>query len=261
MATMTDPAQELGEIAKRLAQGSSHPGARFLAEQFGVKAWSTDFYRIITCILERADLVATIVGRSTLDDEVRSNALNEVEQFKAAFALGPLHNAWNNAGHGLTIMRDHGRPIQYLTQTVRAEVSYPKLNSEEVTELLSLVDAYLAELNEEDVPEFVRQAIRDGLTRFKFQLQHLGWMGSGYLLAAFREVLLVYEDSSRQLAANDLDAGAVLKGLGAILTKFKTTVESAKGWADAAQTVWKAYQVGTSIATPLLLTWAGIKGG
>jgi hypothetical protein len=205
--------------------------------------------------VERAYLVARIVDRSSLDDEVKRNALAEVDAFKSGFALSPLSNPWNHAGQGMTIMKDHGRPIQYLSQTVRAEVSYPRLAPEEVAELVELIDAYLAELADEDVPEFVRQSIRDGLHRFKFQLQKIGWMGSGYLLEAFREVMFAYDEVNRHATSPDLNASAALKGLWLILTKFKTTVETAKGWADAGNTVWKVYKVGSAVATPFLLTW------
>jgi hypothetical protein len=261
MATMTDPAQELGEIASRLTSGSNKAGALFLADQFMVEAWSTDFYRILTCIVERADLVSSIISRSTLDVGVKRNALEEVEQFKSAFTLGPLSSAWNNSGHGLSLMKDHGRPIQYLSPTVRAEVSYPKLTKEEVAELVSLIDAYLASMDGEGGPEFVRQAIRDGLSRFRFQLMHIGWMGSGYVLATFREVMFVYQESQRQFTASEIDERKALSGLWAILKQFKVTIDTAKDWTDTGDSLWKAYQLTSAFATPFLLTWTGGGGG
>ena len=85
--------------------------------------------KIVACILGRADLVATIVENSTMDDVHKKNALNDLAQFKQGFTGNPLRQAWNNGGCGLPIMRDHGRPLQYLSPTVRAEVRYLKLSN------------------------------------------------------------------------------------------------------------------------------------
>lgn len=256
MATITDPARELGEIAHRLTVGSSHTGAALLAEQFGVPNWSTELMRIIASIMERADLVARIVRQSDMDEDHKNSALEHLAGFKGGFTGASLNNHWNNAGHGLTIMKDHGGPIQFLSQTVRPYVKYPKLTEEEVAELIEAIDIYLSEITKSDEgPDFVRQAIVDGLTSFRFQLEKLGWMGAGYALASFREVVAVYEMSHRHLSSeHDLDAEAVLKGFGAILTSFKTKVEKAKAWKDTAETVWSLYGLASRAAVPLLLT-------
>ncbi|WP_269218946.1 hypothetical protein [Brevundimonas vesicularis] len=113
MAAITDPARELGEIAKRLAVGTSAKGAQFLAEQFGVSAWSTPFYRILACILERADLVASIVRRSGMDDDHKEDALAHLEGFKSAFHGTSLVNQWSHQGCGLTLIQQHGQPVQF----------------------------------------------------------------------------------------------------------------------------------------------------
>lgn len=255
MVSVTDPARELAEIAERLTQGSSAPGEKFLAEKFGVEPWSTDFVKIIACILERADHVATVVENSSMDEDHKKNALNDLSQFKEGFIGNSLRQAWNHAGCGLPLMKDHGRPLQYLSPTVRAEVRYPKLSDAEVAEFLELIDAYVEELElSEEGPEFVRQAIRDGLAAFRFRLEKIGWMGSGYALVAFREVMMVYEASKFQFSdTGNVDSSDLLRGLWGILTKFKKKSDEAKSWGDTAESIWKIYQLGTSVATPLLL--------
>lgn len=256
MTAVTDPARELAEIAERLTQSSSSPGETFLPAQFGVEPWSTDFVKIIGCILERADLVGRIVQQSTaMDDDHKTSALNDLAQFKQGFTGTALRVAWNQAGGGLPIMKDHGRPIQYLAPIVRAEVRYPKLSDAEIVEFLDLIDAYVEELKKSDEgPEFVRQSILDGLAAFRFQLEKIGWVGSGYALSAFREVMIVYEASKFQFSdTGNVDSSAVLKGLWNILTKFKKAADEAKGWSDTAESAWKLYQLGSSVATPLLL--------
>lgn len=257
MANVTDPARELGEIATKLTVSSSQVGSQFLAKQFGVAEWSTDFMRIVACIMERADLVARIVRQSEhLDDDHKDNAIQHLAHFKAGFVGGSLNNHWNTSGHGLTAMKDHGGTIQFLSQTVRPVVKYPKLTESETAEFIEAIDQYLAAVGDSDEgPAFVRQAIIDGLTAFRFQLDMLGWMGSGYALSAFREVVEVYE-MSRSVYDNtaNLDAEAVLGGLYKILKSFKTKVDEAKGWKDAGESVWNLYGVASRIATPLLLT-------
>lgn len=255
MATLTDPARELGDIAQRLASGADAKGAKFLADAFGVEVWSTSFFKIISCILERADLVADIVRRSDMDEDQIEQAIEELDWFKSAFAGSSLFNSWNNAGQGGTLMQRHGRPIQFMSPSVRKVVSYPHLSANEVEELLILIDRYLDEVAiVEDDHAFVRQAIFDGLSRFRFQLKHMGWMGSGYVLATFREVLWVYE-VAQQDHANSVnpDAEAALRELGVIVSKVKDHIKTAKGWADAGQFVWKAYQLGSAAISPLLI--------
>lgn len=255
MASTTDPARELGEIAERLSKGASVSGERFLAQEFGVEPWSTDFLRIITCIHERADLVADIIRRSPLDEDHRANALSDLAKFKAGFNGDAMRQHWNASGFGLTAMRDHGRPLQYLSPMVRAEVRYPSLSEEEIAEFIGLIDSYLAALAEnDDEPPFIRQAINDGLTKFRFQLKHLRWMGAAYALAAFREVLLAYEVGMRPHHADTLDPGALLGGLAALIKKFKETVDTARGWTDSAGAVWKTYQLVSGAAVPFLIT-------
>jgi hypothetical protein len=256
MTAITDPARELAEIADRLSQGSSQAGEKFLAAQFEVDAWSTEFVKIIACILERADLVSSLVREtSAMDEDHKASALSDLGNFKLGFTGDALRIPWNQGGGGLPIMKDHGRPLQYLSPIVRTQVRYPRLAQEEVVEFLELIDAYVSELRKSDEgPGFVRQAIFDGLATFKFRLERIGWMGSGYALTSFREVMIVYEASKSQLGgSSDVDYSAMLSGLLNIVTKFKKKAEEAKSWSDTAESAWKIYQLGSSVATPFLL--------
>lgn len=255
MASMTDPARELGEIAKRLTQGANAKGANLLADSFNVEPWSTSFYKIISCILERVEQVATIVQRSDMDDDHKLDAANHLEGFKSAFSGGTLVNSWNTSGYGLTLMKEHGQPIQFLSPTVRQFVAYPRLSDEEITELIGLIDRYREEIfTSSDAPPFVRQAILDGIDLFRFQLNNIGWMGAGYALSAFREVLNAYDHLQRHNMPDAFDPRPLLGGLLLIINKFKESVERAKSWTDAGEAVWRFYQVGSSFATPILIT-------
>jgi hypothetical protein len=254
MSTVTDPACELGEITARLTQASSSPGEKFLAEAFGVERWSTNFFKIITCIFERADLVGTVVGNSGTDKALKDNAQDELREFKSAFTSSALNQSWDQLG--LKLMRDHGRTIQYLSPTVRQHVSYPRLTDQEVADLLKMIDDYLTvlQLNDEE-PAFVRQSIIDGLTMFRFQLERIGWMGAAYALVSFREVLLAYEAANAHYTrTGNPDAEAFLSGLLAIIKTVKSKVDQAKSWTEAGHLLLKSYAYGSALINPLLLS-------
>lgn len=254
MATCTDPATELSAIAERLSIGGESKGAKVLADQFGVPIWSTAFMRIVTCILERADLVEEVINRSQMDEDHKRSAAEDLESFKSAFTGASLNTAWNNSGGGMVLLQRHGNSIKYMASTVRPVVAYPKLSEDEVIEMVELIDRYLSVLDESDEPEFVRRAIADGLSAFRFQLVHLGWMGSGYAVAAFREVLLVYAMVHRETSGEtDLDAASVLSGLRQIITRFQDIAKQAKGWTDTVGLVWKGYQLASTSVTTFLI--------
>lgn len=256
MAAVTDPARELAEIAERLTHDSSSAGESFLAGVFGVEPWSTEFMKIIVCILERTDLVARILQQSdAIDDDHKASALSDLAGFKLAFTGTALRVPWNQGEGGLPRMKSHGHALQFFSPTVRTEVRYPKLSDEEIEEFVELIDAYLDELAVSDEgPEFVRLAIRDGLIAFRFQLEQIGWMGSGYALAAFREVMLAYEATKWQYSSDgDFDSVAILRGLTTIVSKFKEKIDTAQGWADAGKSALEFYQLGSGVVLPLLL--------
>lgn len=253
MTELTNPARELSDIAKRLTIGSTKSGAAFLSEQFGVEPWSTAFVKIIACIMERVDLVESIMARADIEDDIRENALTELEAFRQGFAGASLTAHWNNSGNGLTAMRDHGRVIQHFSAIVREHVQYPKLSDEEVAEFIDLIDDYLRELRQNDeVPPFVRQSIEDGLMMLRFQLSKIGWVGSGYVLQAFRQVAMVHETAAHFMHETNPDAEAFLKGLVSIVTKFREKVDQAEGWVKAGKALYGGYTQISALALPVL---------
>lgn len=260
MATITDPATELAILADSLLDSTNTKGGTYLAGKFDVEPWSTEFYKITSCIMERVDLVAGIVHKSDLDVRNKVAATNRFKAYKSAFAVESLINPWNNGPGGLLAMRDQGSSLGLLQGTIRPVISYPQLSSEEIDELIGLIDGYLEDLEESDVDlPFVRQAIRDGLLAFRFQLKYVKWMGSGYLLSSFRAVVDIHRHSSDYLGRLDnVDAGAVLKGMWTVIERFKGVVETVKPYTEAASYLWSAYSLAAAVlpmlpAPPLLL--------
>lgn len=255
MTNLTNPALELGTIATKLTQSVGTSGAKFLAAQFDVPVWSTDFMKIIACILERADLVDAIVQRSDLAQITKDTARTAIATFKSGFTGNSLTASWNTQGSGMTMMDRSGSIIQMMDGAVKLEVRYPELTPKDAAELIALIDEYAAALNQTDgTPPFVYHAIIDGLSMLRFRLEKLGWVGSGYTLQAFREVSAIYNTVSHVIHETNPDAEAMLKGMLNILTVMKAKVNAAKGWTDAAKAVYLTYGAVSGVVVPFLLT-------
>lgn len=256
MATLTDPARELADLAERIKAPSKHRGEAYLAEMFEADPHDANFSRIITCILERAELVEAIVSQSSMDSDHQQSVLSELVRFREFFTPMHLTAAWlqNTQGEFAGCIR----ALQLLSPLVRTHTSYPRLTSDEVSEFIQLIDTYIGEVQaNSDTPAFVRQAITDGLYAFRFQLQEIGWLGSGYALSAFRQVMMTHDLIQHDLQAQqNPDAEAALRGLFSILTRFKKKVDEAKGWSDTAQSMFSAYQLTSAAITPLLISHA-----
>ncbi|MEG3180427.1 hypothetical protein [Sphingomonas sp. LT1P40] len=253
MATLTDPARELADLAERIKATSKKRGDAYLAEMFDVDTHDANFARIITCILERTELVESIVEKSTMDSDHQETVLAELVRFRQFFTPAQLANHWLQGSQGE--FTGCIRALQLLSPMVRNHTSYPRLSAAEVSEFIGLIDAYLGEIREnQDLPNLVRQSISDGMYAFRFQLQEIGWLGSGYALAAFRQIMMSCELIQRDIQGqHNPDAEAALRGLATILKQFKAKVDEATGWTDTGQSVFSAYQLTTTLATPLLI--------
>ncbi|MXO49659.1 hypothetical protein GRI69_15515 [Erythrobacter vulgaris] len=259
MAKLTDPAEELAKIAAKLNKGSAFAGAKFFAECFDVEISSTEFYTIISTILLRCDRVATLIGRSEWEKSQKASAVAELKGFKKAFDVKSLTTNWNNnPDGGLPQVRDHGKVIQFWSYEVRKFESYPSLSEEDVAELRVLITNYLIALRENDeVEAFVKQAIIDGLSRLEFSLNYLGWLGAGYNLDAFKNVLAQYQflNEQSERRPDGFDPSEALGGLLGILKSMKEKYDSAKSWADTGSSMFESYKLASAYLTPLLLTY------
>jgi hypothetical protein len=242
--TPTDPARELAELCTRLNVNDGTRGDEFLATQFDVDAWSTEFLIILSCIVERADFLIAIVNDLELDSDFKQEASSHIQSIKNVFNLNALSNNWN--GYAIKHLGAHNvQPLKMLSPMVRQKVSYPKLTDEELEDLLSDVDQLSAWLNEHQTKEqdFIRQAILDGLTRFRFRLERVGWVGWGYTLDSLRDVIGAYMALERGLPPEGKDpvAKAVLKKVGAFVRDFYEKTKFAKDIVDTGDFMLRAY--------------------
>ncbi|MDX8460838.1 hypothetical protein [Mesorhizobium humile] len=231
-----------------------------MAEQFGVEPWSKEFYQIIFCIIERADYLIALIDEIELDEDIRNEAKTHVNQAKLAFSKASLSNRWTKDGPGLSrLKRENIQPIKMLSPQVRQKISFPKLNGEELSELVAMLDELEGWLQEHQLKEqdFIRQALIDGTRQVRFRLERVGWLGWGYTVESLRDVIGAYLALERGFP--DLttapDAEAVLKKTGAFIKKFYEKTALIKDVSDTADFLLRAYG-----ATTLLLKGAGIAG-
>lgn len=255
MATLTDPANELAQLAVTLSGNDNKPAHVHLADMFGVEKSSTEFFALIHTILERTEVVIRAVSRSEWEPAQKASAVDDLNGFASAFNVRNLNTVWNTSQNvGPTLMKDHGRVITYMSEMVRKQVAYPKFDEDERAELLELIEDYGRSLREdEDISPFVRNAILDSLERFQFSLRHLEWGGSGLCIESFRALAEAYRWMNEQQSAADFDSKAALDGLLSILRSAKEKIDTAKGWSEAGGIVLKGYNIATSAITPLMI--------
>lgn len=162
----------------------------------------------------------------------------------------------NQAGSTAALMKDHGRSLQYLSPVIREYESYSRYSEAEVTEFIDLIDEYLAELaKNNDVAQFVKQAIGDGLAMLRFRLQHVSWFGSSYALQSLREVMDLYRQASTDpMLMSNPDAEAVVRGFGAILARVISAAKDAKDAKEAAGLLWSGYQYASTAVTTYMIS-------
>ena len=130
MPTATDPARELADVCTRLGQESRSQGSTFLASQFGVQEWSTEFFQIIFMFSKRADDLIRILDDLEIDDDYRAEFAGHIGSIQQAFTPNGLNNQWTHAvAHYVNPANVNS--VKALSGLVRPLYSYPKLSSEE----------------------------------------------------------------------------------------------------------------------------------
>lgn len=264
--TLTDPARELAELCAVLGVYSNESGDEHLATNFKVRAWSSEFYQIISCIVDRCDNLIKIVNGLEIDEDFKGEAIVHINMVQAAFGRGAMMNNWSTAGHGSTLLSGSNiQPIKMLSPLVRMKISYPKLGDEDIAKLLADTAEFEAWLFEHQIAEqdFIRQAMLDGVRQFRLRLDKIKWLGWGYTFASLREVIAAYKmlESNTDPVSNP-DAEAVLKKGASFFVKVFAKVGVAKETVEKVDFLLKAYgainliEQGTS-ATGLLTHLTG----
>lgn len=246
---LTDPAREMADLLTVLQGGNVNlQGDKFLAEHFGVPAWSQDFYRILATIMDRLADLTVIIGELAIDDDFRAEMVGHVGQIQAAFSPGTFQAVWHSSG-GQLISAKNVQPLKGLSGLVRQKISYRKLTNEEVSELEGVVTELVQWLGAHQLAEqdFIRQALIDGLENLRFRLSKLRWLGWGYTLDSLREVIAAYMLLERQGSTpqDNPDVEAVLAKVRAFIKTVYSKVETVKKVAETGDWLLKMYGTAT----------------
>jgi hypothetical protein len=255
----TDPARELADLCTALSGHSDAAGDDYLASKFQVKAWSSEFYQIVACIVERGDYLIKIVNALDMDEDVKDDAIVHITMVQAAFAKGALLNSWSAQGCGASLLSGSNiQPIKMLSPTVRNIVSYPKPSAEDIQAILEDTAEFKDWLEQHQVAEqdFIRQIMLDGLSQFRFRLSKIQWLGWGYTFSSLREIIAAYKilETTLEIPLINPDAEAVLKKGISFFVKVFSKVGVAKETVERADFLLKMYgtfslvQQGASVA-------------
>ncbi len=245
MTELTDPAKEYAALCELIASPGKSAGDEHLAKIFNVKPWSSDFYRIVFCIVQRADFLVEIVDILDADEDILSQARTHVQRTKNAFNKASLSNAWQpNGGGPAHLTGENIQAIKMLSPLVRQKVSHPKLDETELADVLALVDELKSWLRDHQIKDhdFIRQAILDGVEEFRFRVERLRWVGWGYALESLKEVIGAYLALERTIVANkNPDAEAVLKKVCSFIEKFYARTQIVKGVVETGDIILRLY--------------------
>ncbi len=138
---------------------------------------------------------------------------------------------------------------------IRPHQSYPKLDDAERDDLLAAVDQLLHWLNEHQLAEqdFIRQALIDGLTRFRFRLARIQWIGWGYTLESLREVIGAYFALERgtPIDGSATSAQAALKLVRDLVATVYEKTKFAKDVIETGEFMLKAYGATTLVGNAI----------
>lgn len=247
MPSKSDTAKQIADLCNHLRDRGRKPtGAVVISQAFGVEPWSADFLELIYILTRRLDELQDLVRNlgDGVDDDIKEQAVAHIQVLRKAFGPDGLSNAWSHAtDHFIT--SEHVNALKMISPQIRHVQPLPLLNAEEKQEILDLVDDLLGWLAEHQIhdQDFIRQAIIEGLERFRFRLERVSWLGWGYTLDSLKEVIGAYLALERGLDPNAQPDGAeVLRKVGGALKKVFKTIGVAKDASEKGTWLIDAYK-------------------
>ena len=265
MPSKTDPARELSDLIRGLSLNARNRFDDELAANFGVEAWSSQFYQIVFTISARIDELIALTDELPLDEDHKVETKDNLRVINQAFGPNGLQNQSSHA-HAHFLSQTQVAPLTALSGLVRSVRRYPKLDDDEQAELLAMVDQLISWLEDHQLSEqdFIRQALLDGLRQLRFRLERIKWLGWGYTLQGLRDVIAAYFALERGFPQDGSNppAQAMLKFVGEFVQGFFEKAGFAKETIELGDFMLKAYGTvqlllagKTTIAG--LLTYAG----
>lgn len=207
MSATTDPIKEFARTCERLRGRNNTSVGLHLASSFGVQFGETNFYRILTIISDRIDLINEIIKKIDLDDDLRQEALQHTNGISQLFNPRHINDPWNQISDD-TLSDLNIRPIKMLSMQARELIRYPELSKEEIKDIKDLSENLLSWLNDHQLAEydFIREAIIRGLREFLFSIEKLEWVGRPHTLRSLQSIVSAYiamENGAATLADKD----------------------------------------------------------
>lgn len=233
---------ELASLCDSLAYGNDVTGYDHLAQKFNVDPWSLDFYQIIFCIVERANLIKDLINKMPESSHVADDIKIHIDDLLVGFQPRSMNSSWNSIG-SKHINAKNIQPIKMLSAFMRTKYSYPELDSEEISEVLDLVEELIDWLKKHQLSEndFIRESLISGLSSFHFRLDRLSWLGWAYTVASLRDVIGAYLALERGIPNSDPQAAAIIRKVGAGIKRIYEYVGVANDITDRADFLLKAY--------------------
>lgn len=229
----TDPATELVQLCEALSQEANAAGQDHLASKFDVEANSFEFFRIIATIQNRIDYLNAMISMLPVDSQIKDEGGNDLKEIRKAFQTHAFISNWK-APHGPNYLRrENVRLLKGLCSEVRRIESYPILSADDVAEFLTKVEVLEKEISSASIygePDFIQNAILEGISEFRFSIKHLKWMGWSALAKSVDKLFHAYMVLERKMP-EDAAAGSsqnTMRLLKSLLETFLKKAEQGK---------------------------------
>lgn len=192
MGEQANIAVDLAKLCERLSVKTSETGENYLATRFHVAPSSPQFYEIIAVIIGMTHTIESALDASTLHPLAVENGRSHLDAIRAGFAVNKLSGNWHPYGVE-QLGAAHRDPVLMLSGSLPS-LNYEKPSNEDVQAILADAQDLLGWLEEHEIDEsdFIRLCIIDGLKRFIFRVEAIGWVGWPYAVEGLREVVGAY---------------------------------------------------------------------
>jgi hypothetical protein len=165
MTKTSDPARDFTDLCLRLrSKPVKTSGASFLASEFEVTLWATDFMLILASIHQRIDALSSMIGETDLDQDLKRTASSCLEAIRRAFAIDGLTNQWEHTV--LNVLNDaHLTPVRMTSAYVRLLSGYEVPDDAELSDIIHEIETLIIWLSDNNLTDkdFIREALIEGL--------------------------------------------------------------------------------------------------
>jgi len=256
LTEQTNVAIEFAHMCQNLAYPDERSGGEVLAERFQVAAYSPEFFEMLAIITGITRQLEAALASESIHPSIVSNATGHLQAIREAFSRHGLNGAWKGIG-SQSLGAAHSDPVLHLSGHLRS-LDYIKPSPDEVSEILADARGLLQWLEENEIEQsdFIRVCIIDGLKRFIFRLEKIGFIGWPHAIESLREIVGAYLALERgYIPAEMPKTGALMKKVAAALELPITIISKAREAKDNIEFLTLAYK---GVGRPALGFVAGL---